>query len=141
MTGASAPRRLGRSALALLAGLATIFVLSLGADAALHASGTYPGWNQPMSDGLYALATAYRLPIQVFGCWLTARLAPGRPMAHALALGALGVGLSTLGAVATWDAGLGPRWYPVVLVLSSLPCAWAGGKLQAWRSLERARTA
>lgn len=141
MTASPAARRLGRSALAVLAGIVAIFVLSLGTDAALHATGTFPGWNQPMSDGLFALATAYRIPFQVLGCYLTARLAPDRPMGHALALGAVGLVLSTLGAVASWNAGLGPHWYPILLVASSLPCAWAGGKLQGLGSSGRPRPA
>ena len=128
---------MGRSVGAVLLGLVAIFVLSLGTDAALHATGIFPGWGQPMSDLLFALATAYRIPFQVLGCYLTARLAPDRPMAHALAVGTVGLLLSTLGAVATWNAGLGPHWYPILLVASSLPCAWTGGKLHGLGSTPR----
>jgi len=49
-------RRLG----AVLAGLVTLAVLSLGTDVALHASGCYPPWGEPMADALF-LATAYRI--------------------------------------------------------------------------------
>ncbi|WP_202901416.1 hypothetical protein [Nitratireductor aquibiodomus] len=48
-------------------------------------------------------------------------------MAHALALGGIGVVLSTLGAVAMWQMGM--HWYPIALILISLPCAWISGKL------------
>lgn len=123
--------RVARRAGALLAGLAAIFTLSLGTDVVLHASGVFPGWGQPMSDGLFGLATAYRTIYAVLGCWLTARLAPDRPLAHALALGAVGVVLSSAGAAATWSKGpeFGPHWYTLALVASALPCAWAGGWL------------
>jgi len=122
-------RRVG----AVLAGLVAIFALSLGTDVVLHATGVFPGWGRPMGDELFGVAAAYRTVYALFGCWLTARLAPDRPMAHALALGALGVALSTVGAVATWNRGpeFGPPWYPLALIASALPCAWAGGWLVA----------
>ena len=85
-----------------------------------------------MPDVLWALATAYRIAYGIAGCWLAARLAPDRPMWHALALGWLGVVLSTFGTVATWNLGpaFGPKWYPIALVLTALPSAWVGGKLR-----------
>jgi hypothetical protein len=125
---ATAPsRRPLRSTGAVLAGLLAIFVLSLGTDEVLHLSGVYPPWNQPMSDGLYGLATAYRIVFGIVGCYLAARLAPSRPMLHALVLGGIGVVLSILGAIGGWH--LGTHWYPLALILISLPCAWIGGKL------------
>jgi hypothetical protein len=81
-----------------------------------------------MSTALFLLAFAYRLVFDVGGCYLTARLAPARPMKHALVLGGLGVLLSLTGALAMWNAG--PHWYPLALVVSSLPSAWLGGRLR-----------
>lgn len=125
------PRRILRSLGALLAGFVVVVVLSLGTDVALHASGVFPPWGQPMSNGLFLLATAYRTVFAIAGSYLTARLAPSRPMAHALLGGAIGLVLSTAGAVATWDRGpeFGPHWYPLALVATALPCAWLGGRL------------
>ena len=87
------------------------------------------------NQNLFLLATAYRIVIAVAGCYLTARLAPDRPMAHALAVGAIGVLLSTVGAAVTWNAGpeFGPKWYPIALIVTSLPCAWLGGRLRTWQ--------
>jgi len=115
----------------VLAGLLTVVILSLGTDLALHASGIFPPWGEPMDDALFLLATAYRSIYAVAGSYIAARLAPDRPMQHALALGVVGLALSTVGAVATWNAGpaFGPRWYPLALVATALPCAWIGGKL------------
>lgn len=75
------------------------------------------------------LASAYRVVIGVGGAWLTARLAPDKPMKHALILGWIGVVVGFVGVVATWNMGLGPRWYPIALVLLAIPQCWAGGKL------------
>ncbi|HSP17655.1 MAG TPA: hypothetical protein VLV78_23120 [Thermoanaerobaculia bacterium] len=114
---------------AVLAGLLAIFVVTSAVDVVLHATGVYPPWKEPIGDGLALLATAYRVVISIGGCYLTARLAPDHPMGHALALGAIGVALSTIGAIATWNLGLGPHWYPVSLIVVSMPCAWVGGRL------------
>lgn len=131
MSPARTPRRLGRSILALIAGLAAGAVLSLGTDLALHAAGVFPAWGQPMSDALFALAAAYRIAYTILGSAVAARLAPDRPMGHALLLGILGVLANGAGAILTWGKGpeFGPHWYPLLLVATALPCAWVGGKV------------
>ena len=121
-------RRLARRIGAVLAGLVAIFATTTATDAVMHATGIFPPPGAPpMSGALFLLAFAYRFVFDVAGCYLTARLAPDRPMRHALALGTLGLVLSIGGAVALWDAG--PAWYPLALAASALPCAWLGGRL------------
>jgi len=125
-------RRIGRSIGAVLTGFLAVIILSLGTDMALHATGVFPPWGQPMADALFLLATAYRTVYGVAGSYIAARLAPDRPMTHALALGVAGLAVSIAGAVVTWNRGpaLGPRWYPLALVATAMPCAWAGGRLR-----------
>jgi hypothetical protein len=124
------PHSLWRSAAAVLSGLFVIFVLSLVTDQLLHMLEVYPPWGQPMYDiGDNLLALAYRIAYAVVGCYIAARLAPGNPMHHALALGIVGVVLSLVGLIATIQMNLGPIWYPIALVLTALPCAWLGGVL------------
>jgi hypothetical protein len=125
------PPSIWRSVGALFGGFVVVVVLSLGTDLALHSAGVFPPWGQPMSDALFALATVYRTVFAVAGSYVTARLAPHSPMKHALIGGVVGLVLSTAGAVATWDKGpeFGPHWYPLALVATALPCAWAGGRL------------
>ncbi|MBA3667279.1 MAG: hypothetical protein H0W65_06110 [Sphingomonas sp.] len=119
-----------RSIAAVLAGLITIFALSLGVDQLLHELNVYPPWGEPMNEtGDNLLALSYRIVIAVFGSWLTARLAPSAPMRHALILGGIGVVLTALGGFAAVSMGMGPAWYPILLALSSIPCAWLGGVL------------
>lgn len=124
-------RRILRGIGAVGAGFLTIVVLSLGTDVALHAAGVFPPWGQTMGDGLFALATAYRILFSIVGCWVAARLAPDRPLRHALWLGGVGIVVSGAGAVAAATQGpaLGPLWYPLALVAVTFPCAWAGGTL------------
>jgi len=130
LTETQSPRRIGRSIGAVLAGMLAVVILSLGTDLALHAAGIFPALGDRMSDNLLVLATVYRTIYAVLGGYITARLAPNQPMQHALLNGLIGVALSTLGAVVTWNRALGPHWYPLALVVTALPTAWLGGKLR-----------
>jgi hypothetical protein len=120
-----------RSIWAVFAGLLFIFIVTTIVDVVLHATGVFPPWGKAMSDGMFGVATAYRIVISIAGCYIAARLAPYRPMGHALALGAIGVVLSAIGAAVTWNKGpaFGPHWYPLLLIVVAIPCAWIGGKL------------
>jgi hypothetical protein len=128
-------RRMARRAGAVLAGLVVIFAVTTATDVALHLTNVFPPMGERMSDGLFLLAMAYRIVYGVLGCYVAARLAPARPLAHALALGAIGLVLSSIGAACMWDAG--PSWYSLAVIAIALPCAWLGGMLRV-RQLGRA---
>ena len=87
-----------------------------------------------------AQAAGYRIVYGVATSYLVARLAPDRPMLHALVFGGVGVALSTAGAVATWGRGpeFGPRWYALAIIAIAMPCAWVGGALRGMQSRARA---
>src|SRR5262245_3519504 len=89
---------------------------------------------QPMTDGMAVIATAYRFVISVAGAWLTARLAPSQPMRHALILGVVGTVLGVVGVIATWNMGMGPRWYAIALAVLAIPQCWLGGKIYESRT-------
>jgi hypothetical protein len=125
------PHRILRRIGAVFAGFIATFILSIATDLVLHAAGVFPAWGQPMSDALFLLATAYRTLYTVAGGYITARLAPDRPMAHAMVLGFVGLAAAIAGVVLTWDKGpeFGPKWYPLALVVLAMPSVWLGGKL------------
>jgi hypothetical protein len=126
-----------KSILAVAAGVAFIIVVTTLVDIALHAVKVFPPIDQPLNDSLSMLATSYRIVISVAGAWLTARLAPEKPMKHTLILGVVGTILGLVGVVATWNSGLGPRWYPIALVVLAMPQCWAGGRLYVALSAKR----
>lgn len=128
-TGKSGHRRALRSAGAILAGVMAIFAITTLTDGVLHATGIYPPYGVRMDDALFVLAAAYRIVYGIAGAYLTARLAPDRPVQHALALGVVGLVVSIAGAAAMWN--LGPAWYSLAIIAIALPCAWAGGRLHA----------
>ena len=122
------PRRLGRSILAVLAGIAVGILLSVGTDWVLRVTGLAPP--QPWPDQLLLLAAVYRSIYGVIASYVIARLAPNRPMGHSLLAGALGMLVSTLGAAAMWSSTVGQHWYSVALLLTTMPTAWIGAKLR-----------
>jgi hypothetical protein len=93
---------------------------------------------QKFEPGHALLALSYHFLFVVFGCHITARIAPDRPMAHAITLGVLGILISTLGLIAIITQDLAPAWYGWALVLMSVPLSWVGGKLASLR-MERYR--
>ena len=122
----------------MFAGFFATFILSIGTDLLLHAAGVFPPWGRPMSNALFALATAYRTIYTVAGGYVTARLAPNKPMGHVWTLGVIGLLAAIAGTAATWNKGpeFGPKWYPVALVVLAIPSVWLGGKL-AQRAIVR----
>jgi hypothetical protein len=131
------PRRIG----AVVAGLLVVVILDVGIDMVMHKTGIYPPWFQPMRTSLWLLAIAYRTCDGIVGGYIVARLAPDRPVQHALVLGVIGLVMSTLGAVATWSKGpeFGPKWYPLALVVLAVPNALIGGLLRQRQLQARAQ--
>ena len=131
-TPTAAPRRLGRSTLAVLVGFVAVAVLSLALDQLLHVLKVYPPWGQPMHEpGLNALALSYRIVVTILGGYITARLAPHSPVRHGVILGIIGTVVALAGAITTIPMNLGPSWYPILLVVTGLPCCWLGARLYA----------
>ena len=135
MSKRTEPYGVGRSVGAVVAGFIATALLSTGTDVVMPVTGVFPPWGQPMSDGLFVWATVYRAAFTVLGGFITARLAPRKPMAHVLVLGAVGIVAASAGALASWNQRpeFGPKWYPIILVVTALPCVWAGGVLVGTR--------
>lgn len=85
------------------------------------------------------LTLAYVAVYAVFGCYLAARLAPDRPMRHAMILGALGLIFNIGGTIAVWHTA--PAWYFIVSLVLVLPYAWLGGMLRERQLARQPRSA
>ncbi|MCP9757336.1 hypothetical protein EGI26_19415 [Lacihabitans sp. CCS-44] len=117
-----------KSTLAILAGFVLGAVLSLGTDFLLNSLGIMSMQNFKQNSTLIvALVVIYRFVFNVMGCYLTAKLAPNKPMKHVIIIGIIGTVLSIAGAAAMWDQAL--PWYNIAIIVISLPSAWLGGKL------------
>jgi len=106
---------------AVLTGFILVFILSIITDYVLESAGIFP----PIGTGIFNtwmlfLALVYRSTYTVLGGFITAKLAPDRPMRHAIILGIIGVIAATIGSIAGWD--LSQHWYPISLIIIALPC-------------------
>jgi hypothetical protein len=119
-----------RSIRAIVIGFVTIAVLSFAADAVLHSlvPHRFDAEGAMESVPLLLLVILYVGVFAVAGCYVTARLAPRRPMWHALALGGLGLVFNVAGTFARWNDA--PVWYHVLSVGLVMPYAWLGGYIR-----------
>lgn len=119
-----------RSIGAIVLGFVVIGALALGTDALLRE--TAPQFYGPGGRvdhvGFLLFTQLYVVAYATFGCWLAARLAPARPMRHALALGALGLAFNVMGTITLWHTA--PAWYHVLALTLVMPAAWLGGRLR-----------
>ncbi len=116
---------------AVLAGFIIVIVLSIGTDFALESLGLFPPQTEPeaYTAGMLTIALTYRCVYTMGGGYVTALLAPNRPIRHAILLGLVGIIAGSIGVVMAWN--LSPEhWYPISLVITALPCTWLGGKLR-----------
>jgi len=89
-----------KSILAVVAGIGFIIVTHTVTDLIVEGFGIFP----PPSEGLHVTwmvvtALTYRVLYSVAGSYLTAWLAPSRPMLHSMVLGIIGTILGTIGAI------------------------------------------
>jgi hypothetical protein len=116
---------------AVVAGFVAVFALAVLTDILLVTVHVLPAMEHPelYSDTLYGLIFLYTALYSAVGGYLTAWLAPSKPIAHALVLGLLGTLASSLGAVANWSKAAGHEWYPIALIVIAIPACWLGGWL------------
>lgn len=129
--------RLGRSLVALFAGLFLNAALSTATDVVLSVAGVFPalseyGQADAFTNPMLVLALLYRTLFGVLGCYVTARLATRRPMFHALTLGVIGFAIGVAGAITMWDGS--SVWYAISITLVTVPAAWIGGTLALRRN-------
>lgn len=119
-----------RSVWAILAGFILIGVLGFGTDAILRVMSPGSFNEGGGSDNLAILLgqMLYSALYGVVGCYVAARLAPSKPMKHALILGVIGVFAAGAANAALW--GHVPAWYVITNVLLVLPLAWLGGRIR-----------
>jgi hypothetical protein len=118
---------------AVLAGLVAVFVLSGATDALLEGTGIM---KQPFADngtGFILLVVLYRQLYVAIGAYITAALAPDKPMKHAMILAGVGFVLGIVGAIVMWH--LPPHWYPISLVILGWPSAWIGARLRSRKAV------
>lgn len=116
---------------AILAGMIFIVFSHTATDFVLESLGIFTPPDQGFhTTWMVVTATIYRCIYTVIGGYITAALAPSRPMRYVVILGLIGLVLGTIAAIVTIPMKLGPAWYPIALAVLALPCTWLGGKLK-----------
>jgi hypothetical protein len=119
----------------MLAGWFLIIVLAVVVDSSLQYFGVLPvTGQQKFADWQSGLALTYHLVFVATGGYVAARLAPVRPVGHAVALGVIGLLMSIAGQIAIIEGDLAPRWYGWALIILAVPTASFGGWLYVRRS-------
>lgn len=112
-----------QSLIAVLLGLAAVFILSFGTNKLVRILGVF-------SDGSPVAALIYRSAYMVLGGYIAASFAPSRPIAHALTLGVIQFIFASFSAIVVIHMQFfGPTWYYIGLCITSFLCAWFGGLL------------
>jgi len=115
----------------IIAGFLLLVVLSVGTDMILR--GLFPKAFGPSGAPMSALASLttilYAGAFGVLGSYLTARLAPSRPVMHALALGGIVFLFALLGLVGSWQRA--PAWFNFGFLATVCGSAWLGGIMRA----------
>jgi hypothetical protein len=118
-----------RSIGAVAVGFLFIAVLSFGTDIMLRV--TFPEDidvpGEIVSVRVLSLSLISAAVYATVGCYLTARLAPSRPMGHALVLGVLILVFTMLNTGVLWL--LAALWYKLASLAIVIPCSWIGGWL------------
>ena len=125
-----------RSVISILVASVAVVILSFGTDELLHLFANFPPIGQLYSDRQFMWATLYRTIYGVIGSYITAALAPQKPMKHSLIGGAIGFVVNALGVIGAVIAGpkMGPLWYPTALCIGVFPAAWLGAQLYIWKT-------
>jgi hypothetical protein len=119
-----------RSIVAVVSGFVFIASFSFGTDLALRAAMPLLFETNGRTDSVAVLllTIGYVGLYATLGCYLAARLAPRRPMGHALALGLLGLLFNAAGIYVTIDTA--PVWYHMASVILVMLWAWLGGRMR-----------
>lgn len=125
-----------KSIVAIVAGFVLTGALNVGTNAALAkaAPGLIPTGAPVTDPAALILVCAYVAAFGILGCWVTARLAPSRPLFHALVMGGLALAMSIPMTIAAWNDT--PAWFNVYNLLAVMPYAYIGGRIREMQ-LER----
>ncbi|HLA96360.1 MAG TPA: hypothetical protein VK612_11615 [Pyrinomonadaceae bacterium] len=113
-----------RSVFAVIVGLLLAIILSMVTDYIIErAIGRLL-----LSNGELFISLIYRVVYAIFASYVTAVLAPSRPMLHALIPGIVGMIPWLLGMFMMWNVV--PKWFMPTGLVTSILFAWIGGKLR-----------
>ncbi len=120
-----------RSIVSIVAGFLVATALAFGAEMLLLKIAPALADPAARAQDIAALVVmlAYAAIALIAGAYVTARLAPRRPMMHAVILGVIALALALTESTVFWNVL--PAWSHVASIVLVLPAAWFGGLLYA----------
>lgn len=117
-----------KSISAIIIGIVVGALLSVLTDFFMDTAGVIDADNFKQTPvAILCVIIAYRFLFNVIGSYITASIAPQKPMAHSIVLGLIGLGVSIAGFFLMADEAT--LFYNLGITLISFPSAWVGGKL------------
>jgi len=120
---------MGRSILAVILGYLVVAIATMVTFAIAFPN---PDSAQLPSISLMLFLLGAGVLYTIIGGYVTAFIARKAEIKHTLALGSLMVILGIISMIATF--GKEPLWFQLVLIITPIPSALAGGYLRIWRS-------
>lgn len=115
----------------ILLSFAIIALMSVLTDFLLEKIGVLPNPEKGLFETwAILLVLFYRAIYTVFAGFIIARLAPNKPILHAIILGVIGTSI-TLWAISSPEfAQKSTLWFGYTLAILTIPCLWLGVKIQ-----------
>lgn len=109
-------------------------LLSVVTDFLLEAIGILPDPGKGLFETwAIVLVLSYRALYTILAGYLIGRLAPAKPMRHALLLGIIGTIITVLAASSPSFAAKAPVWFGYALAVTTIPCLCLGVKIrESW---------
>ncbi|MEO6869357.1 MAG: hypothetical protein ABI168_06920 [Ginsengibacter sp.] len=106
-------------------------LLSVITDFLLEKIGVLPDPQQGLFEPwLIVVVLIYRGFYTILAGYIVAKLAPGKPMMHALILGIIGTVITIIGTNSASFSDKSPLWFGYTLALLTIPCLLLGVKIQ-----------
>lgn len=111
-------------------------LLSILTDYLLESIGVLSSPNEGLFiTWMIVVVLFYRGVYTAVSGYIVARLAPSRPMLHAMILGIIGVAIVLIAIQNPEFKTKAPLWFGYALAAITLPCMWLGVKIQSnWNS-------
>ena len=115
----------------ILLAFITIALLSIITDFLLESIGLLPNPKKGLFDTwAIILVLVYRGIYTIFAGFIIARLAPSKPILHAIILGAIGIIITVLAINDPSVADKAPLWFGYTMAAITIPCLWLGVNIQ-----------
>jgi uncharacterized membrane protein YeaQ/YmgE (transglycosylase-associated protein family) len=123
----------------ILLAFVVIALLSMLTDFLLESIGVLPNPQKGLFETwAILLVLFYRVVYTILAGFIVAKLAPNRPMLHAIILGIIGTIITVLAVSSPSVAEKAPLWFGYTLATITVPCLWFGVRVKlSWNKNER----